>query len=195
MIRILGISPGLGYEPETWARVLDGGLDGLLIRERDLSARALLDVVQRVQDLHPDLELWVHGRLDVALATGAGLHAPEVHPEVPPGTVRLSRPLHSPEQLPQRLHTHQILVSPVFPVPGKGPCWGVEAFHRLLDGLSQDAPRMYALGGVLPNTAAALCHPRLHGLAVMRSLWTAPDPKGLVARLREIFAADPPRSR
>lgn len=179
---VLAISPGTGFAEAPWKAVLASGIDGLLIREYQLEARPLLDLVRRVQDRAPGLELWVAGRLDVALAAGCGLHAPEAYPEVDPTRVPLSRPLHSEGQWEGRRGCAQLLVSPVFPSPGKGPVWGLPRLHRFLDGLPDSGPRILALGGVEPGRTAA--HSRLAGVATIRALWDAPEPQRVVAEFR-----------
>ena len=182
-MHILAISPGQGFQPESWKSILASGIDAFMIREKQLEARALLDLVRRVQDLGPDLELWVNGRLDVALAAGCGLHAPEAYPEVDGRLPPLSRPLHDEGQWPHRRGSTQLLVAPIFPSPGKGEPWGLLRLHRFLDPLGP-GPRLLALGGVAPENAAALRHPRLDGVALIRPLWESADPRQTVARLR-----------
>jgi thiamine monophosphate synthase len=130
----------------------------------------------------------VRGRLDVALACGAGLHAPEAYPEVPLGFLALSRPLHAPGQYAARCDANQLLLAPMLPTPGKGPAWGMASLHAFLDGLEGPSPRLLALGGVDPGNTAALRHPRLDGVAVIRCLWTAPEPARVVEALRAAWA-------
>jgi len=181
---LLAITPGLGLDRPRWEAVLRSGVDGFLLREKGLSARALLDAARWCQDRAPEVALWVAGRLDVALAAGCGLHAPEAHPEMDPGLLPLSRPLHAEEQWSARKTADQLLVSPVFPSPGKGEPWGPARFHRFLDGLPPGGPRILALGGVDPASAPGLHHPRLGGLAAIRPFWEG-DPARAVARFRE----------
>ncbi len=180
---VLGISQGTGLDALAWRAVLHSGLDAFLVREKDLEAKALLDAVRFCQDAAPELELWVAGRLDVALAASCGLHAPERHPEVDPALVRLSRPLHEEAQWNHRQAAVQLLVSPVFESPGKGAPWGTARLHRFLDGLPPEGPRLLALGGVNPATTAGLAHPRLAGVALIRPLWEG-DPARTVEALR-----------
>jgi thiamine monophosphate synthase len=181
---LLAITPGLGFDRSHWLPVLRSGVDGFLIREKELSARTLLDAARWCQDAAPDVTLWVGGRLDVACAAGCGLHASEAHPDVEPGLVQLSRPLHAESQWAARPDADQLLVSPIFASPGKGEPWGVERLHRFLDGLSPGGPRLLALGGVDPTRTALIRHPRLAGLAAIRPFWGG-DPVRAVARFRE----------
>ena len=188
-MHILAITPGAGLAAVPWERVACSGVDGLMIREPRMDAGELLAAVRWVRALAPGLELWVNGRLDVALAGGCGLHAPEAYPAVPLALLPISRPLHDPVQLPERLGAGQLILSPVFPVPGKGPAWGPEKLHRVLDALPR-AGKVLALGGITPENAASLKHPRLDGVALIRGLWSAPDPARVVARLRASWLAE-----
>ncbi|MBP1773796.1 MAG: Thiamin-phosphate pyrophosphorylase [Holophagaceae bacterium] len=181
---LLAITPGLGFDRVRWEPVLRSGVDALLIREKALPARALLDAARWCQDRAPEVAVWVAGRLDVAFAAGCGLHAPEAHPEVDGGLVPLSRPLHDEAQWEGRCGADQLLISPVFASPGKGAPWGIDRLHRFLDGLPTEGPRLLALGGVDPDRAARLRHPRLSGLAAIRPFWSG-DPAGAVAKFRE----------
>lgn len=182
---LLAISPGQGFEASTWARVIRSGIDGLMIREAQLDARPLLELVRWCQREAPQVELWVRGRLDVALAAGCGLHAPEAYPSVPAGRLPLSRPLHAIEDFADRSHAQQLLLSPVFPVPGKGRALGPEGLHALLDRLPPFSGRLLALGGIQAANAVSLRHPRLQGFALIRALWESSDPAALVRSFRE----------
>jgi thiamine monophosphate synthase len=180
---LLAITPGLGFDRESWRAVLRSGIDAFLIREKDLPARALLDAAHWCQDTAPEVALWVAGRLDVALAAGCGLHAPEDHPEVEPGLVPLSRPLHAEGQWKTRSALDQLLISPIFATPGKVVPWGWERCRAFLDGLPAAGPSLLALGGINPSNAALTRHPRLTGIAAIRPFWEG-DPVRAVANFR-----------
>jgi thiamine monophosphate synthase len=180
---LLAITPGQGFDRIRWKAVLRSGVDDFLLREKELSARELLDAARWCQDTASDIRLWVGGRLDVALAAGCGLHAPERYPEVPQGLVSHSRPLHDEGQWGARCRAEQLLVSPIFPSPGKGAPWGLARLHRFLDGLPPQGPRLLALGGVDPLNAPSIGHPRLDGIAAIRPFWEG-DPERAVARFR-----------
>ena len=183
-LQILAVSPGTGFQAQAWAPILGSGVNAFLLREPDLDAKDLLVAARWCQERFPEVRLWVKGRLDVALAVGCGLHAPEAYPELPSGLIPLSRPLHSENQWPERMEAQQLLVAPVFPVPGKGEPWGAARFHRFLDGLPQQAPMIFALGGITPERLPELRHPRLAGVALIRALWEAEDPGALVGQLK-----------
>ena len=180
---LLAITPGLGFDRESWRPVLLSGVDGFLIREKDLSTRELLAAARWCQDTAPDVALWVAGRLDVAHAVGCGLHAPEAHPDIEPGLVPVSRPLHHEDQWKARCAMDQLLISPVFPSLGKGEPWGSTRLHAFLDALPESGPRLLALGGIDPSNAHHVRHPRLAGIAAIRPFWEG-DPTGAVARFR-----------
>jgi thiamine-phosphate pyrophosphorylase len=182
---LLAVTPGRGFDAGRWRAVLASGVDGLLIREKQMGARALLDAARWCQDAAPGVELWVGGRLDVALAAGCGLHAPEAYPDVPEGWVPLSRPLHAEAQFAARAGSEQLLVSPIFEAPGKGEPWGAARLHAFLDR-APGGPRLLALGGITAANAAALAHPRLDGLALIRGIWEAQDPAAVTGRLKAI---------
>ena len=181
---ILAITPGTGFDPLKWRAVLRSGVDGFLIREKDMEARALLDAARWCHDEAPEVELWVGGRLDIALAAGCGLHAPEAYPEVPEGLVPLSRPLHDEAQFAARRDCRQLLISPVFATPGKGAPWGAAQLHSFLDTATH-GPRILALGGVSAENIESLKHPRLDGIALIRAIWDALEPSDAVSRLRD----------
>jgi len=181
---VLAITPGAGFDPATWRAVLRSGVDGLLIREKEMGVKALLDAARWCRIEAPEVELWVGGRLDIALAAGCGLHAPEAYPEVPEGLVPLSRPLHEEKQLEARRGCAQLLISPVFATPGKGAPWGAARLHRFLDTVPA-GPRLLALGGAAAGNTGELKHPRLDGIAVIRAIWDAPDPRDAVSRLKD----------
>lgn len=185
-MHILAISPGEGFDEARWRLVLESGINALMIREKHLEARPLLELTRRALTLSPGLTFWVNGRLDVALAAGCGLHAPEAYPETP-GLVPLSRPLHHPAQFAKRAQAQQLLLSPVFETPDKGPSLGAEGLHAWLDALPTFEGRFLALGGIAPKNVARLKHPRLAGVALIRSLWHAPDPRTVVMKLREAW--------
>lgn len=183
-MHLLAISSGAPADRGHWRAVLASGIDALMIREKHLDGRPLLELTRWVQAEAPGVAVWVNGRLDVALAAGCGCHAPEAYPDVPLDLVPLSRPVHDPAQFAHRLACRQLLVSPIFEVPGKGPAWGAARLHAALDALPSTDARVLALGGIQVANLPDLRHPRLAGVAMIRALWESRDPARLVQDLR-----------
>jgi len=183
-MHLLAITPGRGFEPGVWAPVLASGVDALLIREPGLEPEALAEAAAWCRAEAPGLGLWVRG---VALS-GCGAHVPEG------GEVAgrpLSRPLHTESQWEERRGADQLLISPIFETPGKGPAWGPARLRTFLDGRPPGGPRLLALGGVTPANAALLRHPCLGGIAAIRPFWEG-DPAAAVAAFRAAWG-DAPR--
>jgi len=82
----------------------------------------------------------------------------------------------------------QLLLSPVFATPGKGPALGAEGLHAWLEALPPTGARLLALGGIEPANLGTLRHPRLGGVALIRALWDSADPARLVQDLRAAWA-------
>lgn len=175
-MHLLAITPGRGFEPGAWAPVLASGVDALLIREPGLGPEALAAAAAWCRAEAPGLALWVRG---MALP-GCGLHAPEGGELL---ARPLSRPLHGESQWEARRGADQLLLSPIFATPGKGAPWGPDRLLAFLDGVPEGGPRLLALGGVTPEHASRLRHPRLAGIAAIRPYW-AGDPAASVAAFR-----------
>jgi thiamine monophosphate synthase len=165
-----------------------------MLREKRLDVRTLLAlgrmVLDMARDLVPGLEIWIGGRLDVALALGVGFHGGEDCPDVPPSLCPVSRPLHDASQIRGRAGCHQLLISPVFDVPSKGRPLGVLGLHKILDEIPVAHGRLLALGGIRAENAAALRHPKLDGVALIRGVWDVDCPRETVEGLRSAWKGD-----
>ena len=109
------------------ARAVRDGVDMIQIREKDLPARELLDLVTKVRDLASGAKtrVLVNDRLDVALAAGIdGVHLPGNG--LPPEKVRcfvkvLGVSIHSIDEgsRAERAGADFVVFGPVFDSPGK----------------------------------------------------------------------------
>ena len=187
-LQILAISPGTGFHAPAWERVLGSGVDAFMLREPGMEVRGLLAAARWCRKASPETTLWINGRLDVALAAECGLHAPEAYPVVRGDLLPFSRPLHSKDQFDSRRDADQLLVSPIFEVPGKNQPWGPSRFHGFLDSLPADAPPIFALGGITAARLKEIRHPRLSGVALIRALWETQEPDALILQLRAAWA-------
>lgn len=149
---------------EAIARVLEDGVEYLQLREKDLSGRELLALVEKVLALpNPHgTKMLVNTRLDVALAAGAhGVHLPghSMAPErlrviTPPGFL-IGVSCHTAGEVcaAEREGADLVVFGPVFPPLSKGSALP----PRGLDGLGEAARAakisVFALGGITKENA------------------------------------------
>lgn len=176
-------------------RAVDVALAGLggvacavLLREKDLSGRALLGLARRLREITRahGARLVVSGRFDVALAAEAdGVHCGGEAPS--PADLRRISPvgflvgasIHAEERPPEG--ADYALLSPVFPTrskPGATPL----GLAGLRAGVSRSPVPVIALGGVDATNAGDCLAAGAHGVA-MRGGWLHCGPD-VAARLR-----------
>ena len=141
-----------------------------------------------IMNLAPELPLWINGRLDIALALGVGFHGGEDYPDLPP-LCPISRPLHRVEQLQGRTNADQLLISPVFKVPGKSKPLGIAGLHEIINNMPPWRGKLLALGGINYKNVAELQHHRLDGVALIRGIWDSDDPSDMVGQLRSAWVS------
>jgi thiamine-phosphate pyrophosphorylase len=147
---------GGGAVLETIERALAGAVDRIQIREKDLPARQLCELLRAALALPNPYrtQILVNSRVDVALACGAhGVHLPadslrpaELRPIVPPGFL-IGISTHSVEEVrnAERDGADFVVFGPVFETPMKGPPVGLE---RLREAAYAVQIPVLALGGV-----------------------------------------------
>ncbi len=163
-----------------------GGVDALLVREKQMDSARLLAFASRLRELTGNYgaKLIIHTQADVARAIGAdGVHlASSDLAEVP--TVRdwlespgmtISTSCHNEIELgfSQRFGADYAFLAPVFPTqshPGK-PHLGIEKFREMAEGTSLP---VIALGGINEDNRQQLSG---FGVAVISAILDADDPK------------------
>jgi thiamine-phosphate pyrophosphorylase len=179
-------SGGMSVE-EVVTRAVEGGVKGVLLREKDLPERELLALAGRVRDLtaRSGVKLLISERSDIALAVGAdgvqvsgrSLPAEKVR-ELIGNDKYMSVSTHSVEEAlaAQSAGADFITLSPVYESPSKpgyGPALGLEGLETVCRSLTIP---VFALGGMNPQNAASALKAGAYGIAVITSVFSAPDP-------------------
>jgi thiamine monophosphate synthase len=194
MQRLLPITPGEGLDAEgliAAAEALAGaGVDQLLLREPWLGGEGLMAVARELSRWLPRLILHTRsaGAVEVAQALGLGVHLRDG--EEAPAGVPWGQSCHSVEgaQAVVAAGAVYVTLSPAFRSGSKPddtrPTLGVRAL-----GLAQAqlAAPVFALGGVGPAEATALCAAGVYGVAMIHGVFGGrPSPQEIEARARMI---------
>ncbi len=171
------------------------GVRAVQVREKDLSARELCELVQELQEIcrQHKIKLLVNDRVDVALAS----HADGVHltaHSLPAAVVRTLLPrgslvgvsTHSLEEA-RRAETQGpdfILFGPVFATPSKlkfGPPQGLERLKQVAEAVRTP---VFAVGGVSPARTRLCLEHGAAGVAAISSVMQAPNPAEILEQYR-----------
>jgi thiamine-phosphate pyrophosphorylase len=197
--RLMGGAEGFGAAIARAVKDLPAHRAIVQVREKDLGGAARLALVRAAMDAAPEQLVIVNDRLDVVLAAAAGgVHLPEDGMDVfaaraaiaaadgptpcadaPPVLVGCSR--HSADAAIAASDDGADLVQlgPVWSTPSKeryGAALGIEA---LTPARARMNPRclLVAIGGIdSPARAAAARAAGADAIAVVRAVWTSPDP-------------------
>ena len=151
--------------------------DYIQIREKDLSAKALLDLTRRAVAI-TKIPILVNGRADIALAAGArGVHLPAG--SIAPRELRRMAGLiavscHTLDEVraAEAEGADFVVFGPIFATPGKGSPVGLDALARA--AASVRIP-VLALGGVTTANAILCVMSGAAGIAGIRLFQTTGD--------------------
>ena len=180
-------------------RAAAAGTDWIQIREKDLEARALVELVRRaaVETRETGARLIVNDRLDVAIAAGAaGVHLGETSLPVEEVTkwrrsagrteFQVGVSCHSPASAlaAEQGGADYVFFGPVFATPSKiglGPPQGVD---RLREVCSTVRIPVLAIGGITTVNAGACLAAGAAGVAAIRLFQESDNVAADIARLR-----------
>lgn len=176
-------------------QALQGGVEAVQLREKDLSGTELFDLGCRLRELcrRYRARLLINDRIDIALAVGAdGVHLP-VDSFAPTDARRLLGPraligvsTHSVGQARAAMggDVDFLVFGPVFDTPSKrafGPAVGLEALSAVAQTVGFP---VFAIGGVTADRVAAVRGCGAHGIAVVSAILEAENPRAAAAALR-----------
>jgi thiamine-phosphate pyrophosphorylase len=155
-------------------RAAAAGVDRIQIRAKDISARALTDLVKSALEACVGSRILVNTRLDIALACGAhGVHlparsiAPPLIRKIAPAGFLICVSCHAVEELTtaEQEGADFAVYGPIFPAISKpaGPPLGIEGLRAAI----QRVPRLpiYALGGITEQNEAQCIEAGAAGVA------------------------------
>jgi len=153
-------------------RAVETGINMIQVREKDLEARALFDLVRTIVKIAEgsQTQVLVNDRLDVALAAGAaGVHLPAdglPAVEVRPFVKLVGVSTHSVEDVRQAAASGAdfTVFGPVFDTPGKVPV-GIE---RLRAAVACAPIPVLAIGGITLENAQEVIEAGAAGFAAIR---------------------------
>jgi thiamine-phosphate pyrophosphorylase len=153
-------------------RAITSGVEMIQVREKDLPARQLLELVCRIRDLAAGTatRILVNDRLDVALAAEIdGVHLPANG--LPPERVRplvrvLGVSTHTLQEarVAEQAKSDFIVFGPIFDTPGKTPV-GVKALREIT---SQMKIPVLGIGGITPANTGEVLAAGAAGIAGIR---------------------------
>jgi thiamine-phosphate pyrophosphorylase len=185
---------------ETIRRATVAGVDWIQIREKDLEARTLADLVRLslAEACGTGASILVNDRLDVALAAdAAGVHLGET--SLPMETVaewrrsfgrthfRIGASCHSLEAAcaAERAGADYIFFGPVFATPSKAAFGAPQGIERLGEVCRALPIPVLAIGGVTIENAVSCIAAGAAGVAAIRLFQESEDVSAVVKRLRE----------
>jgi thiamine-phosphate pyrophosphorylase len=180
------------------AQAIDGGVNIVHLREKDLGGGPLLHLARELkQSLSGKALLFVNERVDVAMACDAdgvqlgedAMSPPEVRPLLKDNML-IGRSVHSIEGAltAQQQGADLLVAGAVFPTsshPG-GPNNGVPFLRQL--GSSVNIP-FIGIGGINASNAPEIINAGAHGVAVISAILSSHQPREAAAALRQAIDA------
>jgi thiamine-phosphate pyrophosphorylase len=179
-------------------RALDGGADGVQLREKDLSGAELVRLATALRRLTEryGARLLVNDRIDVALAADAdGVHLPQ--DGIPPAAARellgpgrlIAVSTHSSTEVSAAVggSADFVVFGPVYATPSKAAYGPPRGVRELAGAAAASRVPLLAIGGITRDRIDEVLGAGARGIAVISALLEADDPadaaRELAARL------------
>ena len=168
-------------------RALEGGVEAVQLREKDLPAEEYLELARQLRLLTSRYRarLLINRRLDVALAVAAdGLHLgsdaaaiSEARQRLGPGAL-LGASTHTLAELYRAAAAGADFATfgPIWHTPAKAPFGDPVGIRQLAAACAAGLLPIFALGGVVPARVPQLRAAGAHGAAAIAALLAADDP-------------------
>ncbi len=185
----------LGRPLDDWIRELDGRVDAVQLREKDLSGRELFELAQRLRRAARATAVSVNGRADVALASGcAGVHL--TSSGLPVAAVRrrfgdallIGCSTHRPEEAraARSAGADYAVFGPVFATPSKAPYGPPPGVAGLRRAVACGLP-VIAVGGIDPERMAEVAAAGAAGVAGIRAFFDPETTGKMAAESRRLW--------
>jgi len=179
------------------AACLDGGVQGVQLRAKALGTRPLLDLALAVRRLTVGhgARLLVNERADLAIAAGAdGVHLPAEVARRLVGRDRLvgvSTHSVAEAQAASAAGADYLVFGPVYETPSKRSYGAPLGLGMLAEVCRRVALPVVAIGGITAARAPEVRAQGAAGVAVIRALLEAEDPRAAAAELRSRWESRP----
>lgn len=179
-------------------QALEGGVNAVQLREKDLAGRELFDLAEKISRLceRYGASLFINDRVDVALAVdAAGVQLGKT--SVP---IEAARSLLGPERLigasihsldelndATRSGADFVLFGPVYFTPSKASFGAPQGLAALQKIVATSALPVYAIGGLTEQNVEAVRNLGVHGIALIAAIISAARPKETTQRLARLL--------
>jgi thiamine-phosphate pyrophosphorylase len=176
--------------PELVRLAVEGGVNAVQVREKDLSESDLIDLTGQVIEAAGD-QAWVvvNGNVAAAKALGIGVHLPESGTSIDEARMILGkdalvgRSVHSVQEAVVSENANYLIAGPVFPTqskPGAEPI-SIDTFESI--SIATSAP-VLAIGGITSRNLSMVANAGAFGVAVIGAICEADDPRAAAAEIR-----------
>lgn len=177
------------------AAALQGGVQAVQLREKDLSSADLFKLGQQLRQLTDQYQakLFINDRCDIASAVNAdGVHLTEQSLNVTTarkllGTNKLigisTHSLQSAIEA-ERQDADFITFSPIYYTPSKAAYGKPQGLNKLAEVCNQISIPLFALGGITPKRVTELTAAGADGIALISAILATDDPCSAAKRFR-----------